>query len=107
MEEDIDPQLVAEIESAQPCFIVFEGQEDAAFELAHAFIEALALEYIHNLLCVECRTNGGTVDRMKDSETLLTMIRMWLKYKYIPHVLLWYPSTVLNKVIQVRLTAAP
>lgn len=104
-EDAISAQMIAEIESAVPDFIVLPGQEDIAFEFAHAIIETLALDDMHNLICVEHRT-GKPSDRIKDSELLLTMVRHWLRFKRIPYVVVWYPSSITNKFYQVRITAA-
>jgi hypothetical protein len=96
---DISPELIAEIESVEPDFvIVADATAVYWFEMAHAACATLGLESLHEEHCLEPGLDLSDEERIEQfatsAENILNALRVWLREHDVPRLSYWFESVV-------------
>lgn len=97
MNEDLDisPEMIADIESALPDFIVLpDAMAPWWFEMAHGACHTLGLTELHKQHCLDPQYGDPDIieKTAESAENLLTALRAWLREHGVPRLAFAFTS---------------
>lgn len=102
----VSPELVAEIDSAQPEVILPDSVASVALEGADFILHSLGLTEIHDKLWGGRHVLNLTIDAQRDlAEQMFVEIKRYLRAGAIPKLAVWFPSQLANTFLHLEVTA--